>query len=125
MAQDPAANQSGVPRLDSPFVQPSLVIAIPWYRFLITLWNRTGGASGDGSGGTAAALPTGFVAWQAFDAIESGFLLCDGRPVSRVAFLALFQKLGTKWGGGDGVNTFNLPNLLNTIVVGLVPVIKT
>lgn len=43
------------PKLDTPFVQPSKsgepaesgrIIAVPWYRLLITFWNRTGGSLG-------------------------------------------------------------------------------
>lgn len=43
------------PKLDTPFVQPSRsgepaesgrIIAVPWYRLLITFWNRTGGSLG-------------------------------------------------------------------------------
>jgi microcystin-dependent protein len=39
-----------------------------------------------------------------------GWLLCDGHPVSRSTYAALFQAIGTLHGGGDGVNTFNLPD---------------
>ena len=38
-------------------------------------------------------------------------LLCDGSAISRVSFPQLFTELGTEWGAGDGVTTFNLPNL--------------
>ena len=36
--------QNGFPKLNSPFVLPNRQIEIPWYRLLITLWNRSGGA---------------------------------------------------------------------------------
>lgn len=38
-------------------------------------------------------------------------LICTGQAVSRVTYAKLFAKIGTTWGSGDGVNTFNLPDL--------------
>jgi hypothetical protein len=38
-------------------------------------------------------------------------LLCDGSAIDRISYPQLFAELGTDWGAGDGVNTFNLPNL--------------
>ncbi len=38
-------------------------------------------------------------------------LLCDGSAVDRIAFPQLFKEIGTEWGAGDGLNTFNLPTL--------------
>jgi len=39
-----------------------------------------------------------------------GFMLCDGRALSRKKFDALFKVIGTLHGAGDGVDTFNLPD---------------
>ena len=39
-----------------------------------------------------------------------GFLACNGAAVSRVAYAALYAAIGTVYGAGDGVNTFNLPD---------------
>lgn len=41
---------------------------------------------------------------------RNGWLLCDGRAVNRGEYPALFSIIGTTFGSGDGVNTFNLPN---------------
>lgn len=41
----------------------------------------------------------------------SGYLACNGAAVSRTVYAALFAKIGTGWGAGDGVNTFNVPNV--------------
>lgn len=41
----PTNNSTGVPALNVPFVSNNGVIGLPWYRFLINLWNRTGGSS--------------------------------------------------------------------------------
>lgn len=37
---------NGFPQLNTPFVDPSGRISIPWYRFIVALWNRTGGSAG-------------------------------------------------------------------------------
>lgn len=39
-----------------------------------------------------------------------GWLLCDGREVSRSTYAALFAKVGNAHGPGDGATTFNLPD---------------
>lgn len=39
-----------------------------------------------------------------------GWLLCNGSAVSRSTYAGLFKVIGTLHGGGDGVNTFNLPD---------------
>jgi hypothetical protein len=57
-----------------------------------------GGPAGTAGDGGASALP-------------SGWLLCDGSAVSRTTYAALFAAVGINFGGGDGVGTFNLPDL--------------
>lgn len=47
------------------------------------------------------------------------FLLCYGQAVSRVTYQALFQLIGTTFGVGDNVNTFNLPDLRGRTIIGL------
>lgn len=42
--------------------------------------------------------------------VPDGYLLCDGSAVSRTTYAALFAKIGTLYGVGDGTTTFNLPN---------------
>ena len=39
-----------------------------------------------------------------------GTLVADGSEVSRASYPELFKKIGTQYGEGDGVNTFNLPD---------------
>jgi len=41
----------------------------------------------------------------------AGYLPCDGAAVSRTTYADLFAVLGTTWGAGDGVSTFNVPDL--------------
>ena len=54
----------------------------------------------------------------------SGYLLCDGSPVSRTTYSALWDVLrnGTSsspYGDGNGTTTFNLPNLQGRVPVGI------
>lgn len=39
-----------------------------------------------------------------------GFPVCNGAVVSRTDYKELFQLIGAKYGAGDGVSTFALPN---------------
>jgi phage-related tail fiber protein len=51
--------------------------------------------------------------WIVFSATENIFSLtleCDGSAVSRTTYARLFAAIGTRYGAGDGVTTFNLPD---------------
>jgi microcystin-dependent protein len=48
----------------------------------------------------------------------AGWLLCDGSAVSRTTYSALWGVLGTTYGSGDTVSTFNLPDLRNRFPLG-------
>jgi microcystin-dependent protein len=56
-------------------------------------------------------IPSGMVRAFAGPNIPPGWLVCDGSAYSRTGFAALFAAIGTYWGAGDNVNTFNVPNL--------------
>lgn len=47
-----------------------------------------------------------------------GWLECNGGAISRTDFPELFAYLGTTYGSGDGVTTFNVPNLSRRVRVG-------
>lgn len=47
-----------------------------------------------------------------------GYLLANGAAVSRTTFADLFALVSTTYGSGDGVTTFNLPDLRGRIPVG-------
>ncbi len=47
------------------------------------------------------------------------WLLAYGQAVSRTTYAALFALYGTTFGPGDGLSTFNLPNLRGRVIVGL------
>jgi microcystin-dependent protein len=43
-----------------------------------------------------------------------GSVACNGAALSRAIFSELYAKIATTWGAGDGVTTFNVPNLQDT-----------
>ena len=51
-----------------------------------------------------------FIDRNAGDTPPEGHLVCNGGAVSRTAYPELFAAIGTRYGAGDGVSTFNLPN---------------
>ena len=84
-----------------------------------------GSASVDGSANvsisttmTVSGVPTGAI--MAFDLTTppDGWLLCDGRAVSRTTYAALFAAIGTRHGSGDGSSTFNLPDMDGLFIEG-------
>lgn len=50
--------------------------------------------------------------------IPTGYLVCDGSAVDRSQYADLFVVIGTTYGPGDGLSTFNLPNLSGKVAVG-------
>lgn len=66
----------------------------------------------------AASVPTGSIVAYGGSAAPTGYLLCDGSPVSRVTYATLFGILGTAYGPGNGATTFNLPNLQQRFPLG-------
>ena len=48
----------------------------------------------------------------------NGFLVCDGSLISRTNYASLFAVIGTAFGAGDGVTTFQLPDMRATFVRG-------
>jgi phage-related tail fiber protein len=63
--------------------------------------------------------PVGTVNYFARQFAPEGWLLCDGREVSRDVFSDLFNILGISFGTGDGKITFNLPDLRGEFIRGL------
>jgi microcystin-dependent protein len=61
----------------------------------------------------ASTMPAGtVVSFMGNEAnIPQGWLLCDGRAISRANYPALYAAIGTVWGFGDNATTFNLPDL--------------
>lgn len=53
------------------------------------------------------------------DKIPAGWLLCDGRAVSRTQYQSLFDAIGVSWGKGNGSSTFNVPDLRGMFLRGV------
>jgi microcystin-dependent protein len=84
--------------------------------------NRTSGdivisaAGGGGSGDLAGSMKM----W-AGSAAPDGWQFANGNAVSRTTYAALFSRIGTAYGSGDGSTTFNLPNMVGRVGVGSGP----
>jgi microcystin-dependent protein len=64
-------------------------------------------------------LPPGAVVAYAKNATPpGGWLQCNGAAVSRVTYSALFAVIGTTYGDGDGLTTFQIPDLRNNFIRG-------
>ena len=50
---------------------------------------------------------------------KQGWLPCNGEAVNRGDFKSLFDQIGESWGRGDGVHTFNLPDLRGVFLRGV------
>lgn len=64
-------------------------------------------------GFTPGNVYIGSILWDASGSVtpDPGYLMADGSAVSRTTYLPLFGVIGTQYGPGDGINTFNLPNV--------------
>lgn len=75
--------------------------------------------------GTHFIQPSGFdfvpigsmVQWPT-NTPPTGWVLCQGQPLSRVDYAALFNVIGTTYGNGDGATTFNVPDLRGRFPLG-------
>lgn len=63
------------------------------------------------------ATPIGLMILYAGPAAPDGWLQCDGSAVSRSAYADLFAAITTTYGIGDGINTFNLPDTRDRVIV--------
>lgn len=64
------------------------------------------------------AMPIGAILDFAGPQAPPGWLVCDGRLISRVTYSHLFQVIGISWGPGDGSTTFALPPTMGRALVG-------
>lgn len=70
--------------------------------------------------GQAEALqPPGMVVFTASPMPPPGFLAADGSAISRAVYANLYATLGTTYGAGDGLTTFNVPDLRGVVPRGL------
>jgi microcystin-dependent protein len=66
----------------------------------------------------AGSSPIGSIISFALTAAPTGYLECDGAAISRTVYSDLFASIGTTWGVGDGVTTFNIPDMQRNTFVG-------
>ncbi len=64
-------------------------------------------------------LPAGSIIYVCMHNPPSGFLKADGSEVYRQDYPDLFSAIGVRFGSGDGISTFNLPDLRGEFIRGL------
>lgn len=69
-------------------------------------------------GGNSGGAQCGDVKWWPTANAPPGWLKANGAAVSRAAYAALFDVIGTAYGVGDGSTTFNLPDLRGEFIRG-------
>ena len=65
------------------------------------------------------SVPTGSIMAYMGTNAPPGWFLCDGAAVSRTQYWRLFAVIGVANGSGDGVSSFNLPDLRGTFLRGM------
>lgn len=68
-------------------------------------------------------VPVGAILATARSSANAGYLLCRGQAVNRITYADLFAAIGTTYGPGDGVTTFNLPDLRQRFPLGQTDVV--
>lgn len=63
-------------------------------------------------------VPTGTIFGYGGTSAPSGWLLCNGDLIRRADYAALFDVIGTSYGVGDNLTTFQLPDLRKKIPIG-------
>lgn len=61
-----------------------------------------------------SAVDPGIIGYTAEPNPPAGWLERNGAAISRTAYAALFAKIGTTFGAGNGTTTFNLPDARGT-----------
>lgn len=64
-------------------------------------------------------LMVGDIKASARSANHGSWILCNGQAISRTTYAKLFSIIGTNFGQGDGVNTFNVPDYRGKFLRGL------
>lgn len=72
----------------------------------------------DGVKWDCANNPAGTVQYFANSVAPNGYLECNGQAVNRTTYAELFSAIGTLYGAGNGVTTFNLPDLRGEFIRG-------
>lgn len=61
----------------------------------------------------------GTIQMYAGSVAPEGFLICDGSAINRIDYSILFSIIGQTYGAGDGVTTFNIPDLRGRVPLGV------
>src|ERR1044071_1409110 len=64
-------------------------------------------------------MPAGTIIAFGGKTIPQGWALCDGSAVDRTMHADLFIAIGINFGSGDGISTFNLPDLRGRFIRGV------
>lgn len=64
-------------------------------------------------------VPPGTITGYGSLSAPDGWLLCNGQAVSRTTYATLFLAIGSTWGAGDGVTTFNVPDAQSRSLMGM------
>lgn len=67
---------------------------------------------------SAKTNDAGLVAYFGATTPPTGWLKANGAAISRAAYPALFAAIGTTFGSGDGITTFNIPDLRGEFIRG-------
>lgn len=65
-----------------------------------------------------SVIPVGSIMAFPRSTAITGWLDCNGQAVDRITYAALFAYIDTVYGAGDGITTFNVPNLSRRVIVG-------
>jgi microcystin-dependent protein len=120
----------------------SFTVTLPSVEKFYLVHNATGFAQTIRAGGTGVAIPASTLSYVYCDGTNTfspsaalsapvgttvdyagaiapaGWLLCLGQALSRTTFTSLFQAIGTAYGAGNGVTTFNIPDARGRFRVG-------
>ena len=102
----------------SAFSSAGITLAEGWFSYLVDT-NSTEYYDGAAWVAVATAAPAGRIEAYAGATAPTGYLLCNGDPVSRTTYAALFAVTSTTYGVGDGSTTFNVPDLRGRVPVGV------
>lgn len=88
------------------------------YKSSFIVWITTGSAPIKLFENAIRKSEIGKIYMVAYSTPEYGEFICDGTAISRTTYADLFSKIGITYGAGDGVNTFNLPDMRECVPVG-------
>ncbi len=66
----------------------------------------------------SSVTPVGVIRVFTGSTIPSGWLICNGSTISRMAFSDLFKVIGTTFGSGNSNSTFTLPDMRGRLPIG-------